>query len=198
MKLSFDKELANPISDILHQRLLFPPGHGFQYSSPAAHVLGGVLKKATGQTPLVFALTELFHPLGFGPVLWYGDRNGLQSGGLSGLFRARDIMKLGELYLRRGIWHGAELISPAYIAESVRVQNQGEFYGEPARYGYGWWIATIAGYHAFYARGYGGQYLMVIPKADMVVLCTSDWKQPEYPEHFALMQKFILPAIAAR
>jgi len=43
--------------------------------------------------------------------------------------------------------------------------------------------------------GYGGQYLMVIPKADLVVLCTSDWKQPEYPQHFALLAEFIVPSI---
>jgi hypothetical protein len=38
---------------------------------------------------------------------------------------------------------------------------------------------------------------MVIPRADLVVLCTSDWKQPEYPEHFALVEEFIMPAIAS-
>jgi CubicO group peptidase (beta-lactamase class C family) len=197
MRLSFDKELDNPIAEILRQRLLYAPGQGFKYSSPAAHLVGGVLRKATGESVLAFAETELFRPLGMGRVVWYADKTGLQSGGLSGLWRSRDILKLGELYLRRGNWRGTELISPAYVAESVKVQNRGEFFGEPARYGYMWWIASIAGYEAFYARGYGGQYLMVIPKADLVVLCTSDWKQPEYPQHFALIEEFILPSIAA-
>ena len=195
MQLSFDKKLANPIPEILRQRLVFAPGQGFQYSSAAAHLLGGVLRKATGKTPLEFAETELFGPLGMGHVVWYGDSTGLQSGGLSGLFRARDMIKLGELYLRHGRWGGAELIPSAYVAESVKVQNTGTFYGEPARYGYLWWIAAAGGYDAFYARGYGGQYLMVLPKADLVVLCTSDWRQPEYPQHFALVEQFILPAI---
>ena len=62
---------------------------------------------------LEFAQTELFSPLGMGPTVWYSDKTGLQSGGLSGLFRARDLLKLGELYLRRGKWGGVELISPA-------------------------------------------------------------------------------------
>jgi CubicO group peptidase (beta-lactamase class C family) len=194
--LSFDKALADPIADILRQRLLYDPGQGFKYSSAAAHLLGEVLRKATGGPVLAFAETELFRPLGMGHVVWYADKTGLQSGGLSGLFRARDILKLGELYLRRGRFRGIELISPAYIAESVKVQNRGDFYGEAARYGYMWWIASIAGREAFYARGYGGQYLAVIPKADLVVLCTSDWKQPEYPEHFALLEEFIVPSLA--
>ncbi|MCC7174914.1 MAG: hypothetical protein IT159_06930 [Bryobacterales bacterium] len=77
----------------------------------------------------------------------------------------------------------------------MTVQNRGEFHGEKASYGLMWWITSIGGYEGFYARGYGGQYLMVIPRADLVVLCTSDWKQPEYPEHFALVGRFIVPAI---
>ena len=145
MRLSFDKALDNPLREILRQRLLYSPGQGFKYSSPAAHLLGGVLRKATGVTPL----------------------------------------KIGELYLRRGRWGGREIISPAFIEESVKVHNAGDFFGEKARYGYLWWNAT----EGFYARGFGGQYLMV--------LCTSDWKQPEYPEHFALVEKFILPAVGA-
>lgn len=196
-KLNFDKELANPIAGILSQKLLFAPGHGFQYSSPAAHLLGGVLWKATGKSVVEFARVELFHPLGMRAVVWYGDRNGLQSGGLSGLFRSRDIMKLGELYLRRGVWNGAELIPPAYVADSVKVQNKGDFYGEKVQYGYMWWITSIAGQDAFYARGYGGQYMMVIPRADLVILCTSDWTQPEFPQHFDLIGAFVLPAIGS-
>jgi CubicO group peptidase (beta-lactamase class C family) len=197
MQLSFDKVLSNPIAEILRQRLLYLPGGGFQYSSPAAHLLGGVLRKATGRSVLDFARTELFQPLGLGRVEWYADSTGLQSGGLSGLWRSRDLLKFGELYLRQGTWRGAELISPAYIAESVTVQNRGKFYGEKAIYGFMWWITSIGRHEAFYARGYGGQYLVVIPRADLVVLCTSDWKRPEYPEHFALLGEFILPAITS-
>ncbi len=198
MRLSFDKVLANIIRDILRQPLLYAPGEGFKYSSPAAHLLGGVLQKATGRPVLEFAETELFRPLGMGRVIWYADNKGLQSGGLSGLFRSRDVLKLGELYLRRGSWQGAELISPAYVAESVKVHNRGDFFGEPTSYGFMWWIASVAGQDAFYARGYGGQFLMVLPKADLVILCTSDWKQPEYPQHFALVEQFILPSIVSK
>ena len=107
-------------------------------------------------------------------------------------------LKLGELYLRHGTWKDVEVVPPSYIAESVKPQNRGEFFGEQAVYGYGWWITNVAGHDTFYARGYGGQYLMVIPGADLVVLCTSDWKQPEYPEHFALVEKFVLPSIATK
>lgn len=90
------------------------------------------------------------------------------------------------------------MISPDFVAESVKIQNSGDAFGEPARYGYMWWIKKVAGREAFYARGYGGQYLLVLPRDDLVILCTSDWRQPEYPEHFALAENFILPTVLAK
>lgn len=84
---SFDKIFAHPIPDTLRQRLLFNPGSGFKYSDPGAHLLGGVLWKATGTPVQEFADKELFGPLGVHRFIWYGDNTGLRSGGLSGLFR---------------------------------------------------------------------------------------------------------------
>ena len=194
LPLSFDKAVQNPVAEIIKARLIFDPDRGFKYSSAGAHVLGAVLRSATGTGVADYARAELFAPLGMGPFEWYADKTGLQSGGMSGLFRARDILKLGELYLRSGQWNGAELIPPAFVADSVKIHNTGDFYGEKARYGYMWWIAMIGGRGAFYARGYGGQYLMVVPSLDLVVLCTSDWQKPEYPEHFALLETYVLPA----
>jgi CubicO group peptidase (beta-lactamase class C family) len=192
---SFDRVLANPIPDILRRPLLHAPGAAFRYSDLDAHLLGGVLTKAAGMPVLEFAQRELFGPLGIQRFIWYGDNAGIRSGGLSGLWRARDVLKLGELYLRKGNWNGAQLISPEYVADSTVLHATGDFFGERARYGYMWWIADIPGYDAFYARGYGGQYLMVIPKLALVVLCTSDWRQPEYPSHYALVEKFLLPSL---
>lgn len=58
------------------------------------------------------------------------------------------------------------------MPESVTVQNAGDFYGTHVQYGYMWWIKKIGSHHAFWAAGYGGQYLLVVPDVDIVVLCT--------------------------
>jgi CubicO group peptidase (beta-lactamase class C family) len=197
-RLSFDKAFANPVEEILRWRLLYEPGHGFRYSSAAAHLLGGVLRAATHGSVLDFARAELFGPLGMREVVWYADRTGLQSGGMSGLWRSRDLLKFGELYLRRGYWRGRSIVPAEYVADSVKVHNEGNFFGTHVQYGYGWWINKISGHDAFWAAGYGGQYLMVVPDVDLVALCTSDWKQAEYPEHFALVERFLLPSVIAR
>ena len=194
---SFDKIMAHPVPDTLRQRLLFAPGRGFKYSDSGAHLLGAVLTKATGTSVLEFARKELFGPLGVQRFIWYADNVGISSGGMSGLFRARDVLSFGELYLRNGKWNGRQIVPADFVVDSVKVHAAGNFFGETARYGYMWWIAKPGGYDAFYARGYGGQYLMVIQKLDLVILCTSDWRQPEYPEHFALIERFILPAVVS-
>ena len=196
--LSFDKAFADPVREVLGWRLLFEPGHGFKYSSAGAHLLGGVLRAVSGQSVLEFARAELFGPLGIGEVVWYADGTGLQSGGMSALWRSRDMLKLGELYLRQGRWQRQVLIPAEYAADSVTVHNSGDFYGAHVQYGYMWWIKTISGHRAFWAAGYGGQYLLVLPDVDMVVLCTSDWKQPEYPDHFALVETFVLRSVVER
>lgn len=90
-RLSFDKVFANPVQEVLRWRLLYEPGHGFKYSSAAAHLLGGVLRAVTGQSELDFARTELLRPLGTDEVVWYADKTGLQSGGMSALWRSQDM-----------------------------------------------------------------------------------------------------------
>jgi hypothetical protein len=58
-----------------------------------------------------------------------------------------------------------------------------------------WFTETISGYNVFFAMGYGGQYLMVIPDLNMTILCTSDWHQPEYPEHQSIVKDYIIPSV---
>lgn len=113
MGLSFDHAFDDPVAEIVKQPLRFSPGRGFRYSSPAAHLLGAVLRKAVGQPVLAFAEVELFRPLEMGPVEWYVDKTGLQSGGMSGLWRSRDFLKLGELYLGRADGRGAKSSRPS-------------------------------------------------------------------------------------
>ena len=40
-------------------------------------------------------------------------------------------------------------------------------------YGYGWWIRDLAGFPTYYAWGYGGQFIFVVPDLDLVIVTTS-------------------------
>lgn len=190
----WDKEVS-PFKIALQQQLKADPGMQFNYSSLAAHVFAGILFRATKDSLYDFANKNLFQPLGIKHVIWYTDKNGMNLGCGSSLWESRDLLKIGQLYLNKGMWHGIEIIPKTYINQSGKTQISGNFFGTQINYGYMWFTETISGYNVFFAKGYGGQYLMVIPDLDMTILCTSDWHQPEYPEHHAIVKNYIIPSM---
>lgn len=194
----FGKNETNPNKSTLQTKLIFNPGSGFKYSSPSAHLLSGILYRTTGISVLKFAEENLFQPLGIEKVVWYSDNNGLHLGCGSSLWRARDLLKFGQLYLNNGKWNGKELIPSAYVDESTKKHISGDFYGNKVDYGYLWWISNISSYKVFSAEGYGSQILRIIPKLDLVILCTSDWQKPVYPEQEAIIKDFIIPSVISK
>jgi CubicO group peptidase (beta-lactamase class C family) len=78
---------------------------------------------------------------------------------------------LGLLDLRDGAWDGQQIISPEYAQQATTWQSAGDSTGGWANYGYQWWVtATNAGYPAYFALGYGGQHIFVVPALDLVVV----------------------------
>ena len=83
-------------------------------------------------------------------------------------------MKFGQLYLDNGVWQGQQLISEAYVADSVvpRVDISSWATFSEA-YGFQWWLdeLTYRGMpvEAWVTSGYGGQYTFVVPSLDLVV-----------------------------
>jgi CubicO group peptidase (beta-lactamase class C family) len=81
----------------------------------------------------------------------------------------RDFMKLGQMMLDGGKWHGRQIVSSAWAERATSALVEIEEHG----YGYYWWIEqypymgdTLS---AFFAGGNGGQIVMGIPELDMVI-----------------------------
>ncbi|MGE5326690.1 MAG: serine hydrolase domain-containing protein [Deltaproteobacteria bacterium] len=191
----WDKNDDHPAVSALNQILDADPGSKFNYSGYANHVLAAILVRATHKTFQDFADANLFRPLNVSNVVWYKDKSGLELGCGSSLWKATDFLKFGQLYLNKGRWNGAQIVPEWFVADSGRTHLSGDFFGTPVSYGLLWFTDTLAGHPTYHAAGYGGQYLMVIPDLDLVTLCTSDWRQPEYPEHYALVKDFVIPAV---
>jgi CubicO group peptidase (beta-lactamase class C family) len=154
---------------ILDLRSVHDPGTKFVYCAANPHLAGGMLSRATGRS-----IPDLMHdlvgkPVGMGRYYVVVTPHGEAYMGGGWYFRARDFMKLGQLYLDGGTWHGRRVVSAAWVKRSeppvFRV-------GRRLEYGHLWWHLRYpyAGrtVHAYAATGLGGQAVMVVPELDLV------------------------------
>lgn len=157
----------DPVRVLLGRRLVDRPGRSFRYDNGSYHLLSAALSAVAERPAADVARRRLFAPLAFGRTPWQADDSGLSLGPGGLYLRARDLAKLGQLFLNRGRWGGRRLVAERYVRESTRPQSEG---GPPGgtRYGYGWWITS--GPAGFQASGYGGQTLLVAPELDLVVV----------------------------
>lgn len=163
-------EAANdPVIYTLSQPIAYEPGAVYAYNSGGSHLIGLMVASATGQRLEEYAEEALFAPLGMNPGIWRLSPQGEAIGGYGLRLTPRDMARLGYLYLHDGVWDGKEIITPAYIGQSTSQQSGGDPTGGTP-YGYQWWIANATGYDAFYALGFGGQFIYVVPALDLIVV----------------------------
>ena len=147
------------------------PGQTYVYNTGGSHVLGVTVAEAA-DTPLEeYAEEALFRPLGIVPGDWMRSPQDEVSAGSGLEMTARDMLKLGYLYLQGGRWANRQIVDPDFASAATTWQSAGDATGGWAGYGYQWWItATNAGYPAYFALGYGGQHIFVVPALDLVVV----------------------------
>jgi CubicO group peptidase (beta-lactamase class C family) len=161
---------------VLDREMAAEPGKGFVYNSGVTELLGQILKNATGTDPDAYASEQLFRPLGIESWYWKKTPTGLSDteGGL--YLTARDLAKVGYLYLRDGAWEGKRILPEGWVAESTAPAVEAT--SNPARerkYGYQWWLLPYEGSKRSWAPaalGYGGQFLFVVPEYDLVAVFT--------------------------
>ena len=176
----------DPIKYALEQSITASPGHEFQYNNATVnHLLVETLARATKMDILEFAKITLCEPLGM-------------SGSCERLikditFKPRDMAKFGYLYLNQGLWDEKQIVSAEWVKSSIQRQNAG---GSPhgVEYGYLFWVTTVEGYSAYFAGGYGGQFIYVVPDLDIVVVITSNFDQ-HYEENRRIVGRFIIPSV---
>jgi CubicO group peptidase (beta-lactamase class C family) len=183
--------LAGPLDAPLRAE----PGTMFIYNNGAVHLLGAVLAHVTGMQLAQLAAEELFAPLDIDEHRWPVDPEGraLAYGHLE--LRPRDLARLGELYLRDGHSGRSRLLEPAYVDAATTASTEG---GPPEGrpYGYLWWIEDDGSY---FAGGYAGQYLIVVPALEAVIVTTADaavYIQSSRSTR-RLVQDVVLPTLAA-
>lgn len=159
---------ANPdyIQAALDRPMVSEPGREYCYDSPGMHLLSAVLQEATGMSALDFARQNLFEPLGIQDVIWETDPQGYNRGWGDLHMLPEDAAKIGYLWLHRGQWDGRQIVSEAWVLDSVHPHRW--FVGDELAYGYGWRISN----GDYYATGRGGQKIRVFAFLNTVVVTT--------------------------
>ena len=152
------------------------PGTFFLYNTPASYMLSAILQKVTGQKTADYLQPRLFAPLGIDDLEWETSPEGVTIGGYGLHLRTESVARFGQLYLQKGLWQGAQLVPRAWVdvATSRQVSNG----SNPASdwdqgYGYQFWRSR---YGAYRGDGAFGQYCLVLPEHDVVIVITSGIK----------------------
>ena len=161
----------NWVQHALTRPLMSEPGTQMEYSTGNTHLLSAILTKTTRVSTWQFANQALAAPLGFTLARWPQDPQGIYFGGNDMLLTPRQMLAFGELYLARGRVKGRQIVPESWIDLSFVPRDRS--YWSDQQYGYGWWIRELGGHRAYYAWGFGGQYIFVVPDLDLVVVTTS-------------------------
>jgi CubicO group peptidase (beta-lactamase class C family) len=162
----------NWVRYVLGQPLVDEPGTRVEYSTGSSHLLSAILTKATKKSTWQFAQEELAKPLGFSLAQWPRDPQGIYFGGNEMLMTPRQMIRFGELYENGGRVGKRQLIPREWVEKADDGVGRSRW-GSDREYGHGFWIRDFGRHKSFYAWGYGGQFIFIIPSLDLVVVTTS-------------------------
>jgi CubicO group peptidase (beta-lactamase class C family) len=172
---AFERARKAGDGDMLRGFLLIPPdrepGTVFAYNQPCTHALAAIIRRVSGESLTAYLRPRLFEPLGITRAGWSRDPQGRELG-YSGLHVPTEaVAKLGQLYLRDGVWADRQLLSPQWVEEATRFHIATGI-PEPdwdQGYGFQFWRSR----HGYRGDGAYGQFMLILPEADAVVAITS-------------------------
>src|SRR6202043_3576872 len=154
-----------------------------------------IFKKVTGTNVDEYAADYLFQPMGM-HYFWKHSPTALPDteGGL--YLAARDLARIGALFLQNGVWEGQQIVGRDWIKQSVAPAVS---VGEGGwKYGFQWWLVPYGKSKeklAWAAHGFGGQQLMVIPEYDLIAVFTGWDILPSSEKHKHDQLERILAAV---
>ncbi|MDR2497826.1 MAG: beta-lactamase family protein [Tannerellaceae bacterium] len=164
--------LATPIVD--------KPGTVFTYNSYATYMLSAIIQKLAGQSMFDYLKPRLFEPLQIKNAVWETGAQNMSAGGWGMRIRTEDMAKLGQFYLQKGWWNGKQILRKEWIREATMpkiFQRDSLSYDEQMYdnwvqgYGYQIWMCIN---NAYRADGANGQFIIVMPDEDAVVIITEN------------------------
>jgi len=160
---------------------LSSPGSVWNYSTGENHVVGALLRAATGRWLSEYLAEKIWGPYGmeYDAKWWLEAPDGLEVAGTGISATLRDYARFGQFMLGEGVVGDRRVLPEGWVREATAPREVG---GQPLKYGYMWWPVPdrqgLFADRAFSARGIFGQYLYVNPKRAIVVTVLSARSKP--------------------
>ncbi|MEO1028566.1 MAG: serine hydrolase [Pseudomonadota bacterium] len=147
------------------------PGSHWSYSSGTTNIICRLVESALGMDRAsfeAFMRERLFNPIGMNSAIPKFDTVGTFIGSSFCFCTARDFARFGLLYLRDGVWNGKRVLPEGWV-DHARTPTANVPDDEPMGYGAHWWLG-LAGPTSFSANGYDGQYTVLVPDKDLILV----------------------------
>ena len=205
------KRADNDSTDWVQAFLSWPvkhkPGEYYLYNSFGTYMLSAIVQKVTGEKLIDYLDTRLFQPLHIARPQWDESPQGINCGGWGLYLKTEDMAKMGQLFLQKGVWNGKQIVPAEWLSQMSSYQVPSAPSGtrfedlEKAGlskdnnewvqgYGYQMWICR---HNAYRADGYAGQYIMVFPDRDAVLVLTT--ASTLYQPYIDLIWEYLLPVL---
>jgi CubicO group peptidase (beta-lactamase class C family) len=190
---------SNWVAAFLATPIVHEPGSRFLYNTLGTYMLSAIVTAVTGEKLTDYLTPRLFVPLGITEVDWEVDPQGRNTGGWGLRIRTEDMAKFGQLYLQRGAWDGEQILPASWVEAATTASIlQAPDVPDSARaasdwlqgYGYQFWRCR---HDAFRADGAFGQFIVVMPDQDAVVVITSESRDMQ--GELDLVWEYLLPAM---
>lgn len=154
------------IKTFLSKPVTNKPGEVFAYDSMVTYMISAIVQKVTGMKVLDYLQEKLFNHMNISVVNWEESPEGVNTGGWGLHIQSESLAKVGQMWLDGGVWNGEQLVSKEWIEQmSSKHANGGDF-----GYGYQTWMCAYPS--AVRADGALGQYVIVVPEKDVVIVLT--------------------------
>jgi CubicO group peptidase (beta-lactamase class C family) len=148
------------------------PGAGWKYVSIDTHIIGMVVRGATGQSIADLLSEKIIAPMGLEQSPYYltdGVGTAFVLGGLN--LTTRDYARFGQMFAQNGMWNGKQIVPADWVATSTKPSAPTE--PDAIGYGYQWWIPVGAAPGVYLARGIYGQYIYIDTDKNVVIVTTA-------------------------
>ncbi len=152
-----------------------PSGEVFHYVSMDTHVIGMLIRRASGKSLVELLQTSIWNKIGMeSNANWITDSTGtaFALGGLN--VTTRDYARFGRLLVNNGNWQGEQLVSSSWLQEATTAQADFlQSTQDKLGYGYQIWLPPLAQPGEFFCVGVYGQFIYVNQQENVVIVKNS-------------------------